>query len=374
MAQPIRRMISLPEVHQLQRIESQMNVESYRQEVRRCQDEIARLQREKGVHASKAADASMSANKASDAASRAGRVSGAQTKLREAQRCGESFARHQQKVADLESKIAQQQKRLIEAHKKVAEVEKQERRRRYLDQQTAARQSARQMAAIAGKLSRHDQLHQVALSAIDKLQNLPRQVTVLFLAANPLDQPSLRLDEEVREIGEMIRKADFRDGVRLESRWAVRPLDVLQAINECRPSVIHFSGHGSMDDEIVFQDGAGCAKFVSKEAIVQTIAAASDEVQLVFFNTCFSSAQAEAVVEHVAAAIGMNATIDDPAARTFAACFYSAIGFGLSIGQAFRQAKAALMLEGMDENDASELFVANGLQANELILVKPMDR
>jgi hypothetical protein len=32
------------------------------------------------------------------------------------------------------------------------------------------------------------------------------QVTVLFFAANPTDQERLRLDEEVRAIGEMIRK------------------------------------------------------------------------------------------------------------------------------------------------------------------------
>lgn len=76
---------------------------------------------------------------------------------------------------------------------------------------------------------------------------------MLFLAANPLDQEQLRLDEEVRAIGEMIRKSEHRDAVRLESRWAVRPLDVLQAINECRPRVVHFSGHGSGQDEIVFR-------------------------------------------------------------------------------------------------------------------------
>lgn len=32
-------------------------------------------------------------------------------------------------------------------------------------------------------------------------------------------------------IAEMIRKSENRDAACLESRWAVRPLDVLQAIN-----------------------------------------------------------------------------------------------------------------------------------------------
>jgi hypothetical protein len=171
----------------------------------------------------------------------------------------------------------------------------------------------------------------------------------------------------------MIRKAEYRDSVRFESRWAVRPLDVLQAINECQPRIVHFSGHGSDQGQIVFQDAAGNAKLVTKEAIVQTMAAGSDEIQLVFFNTCYSKGQAEAVVAHVPAAIGMNTSIGDSAARIFAAQFYSAIGFGHSIGRAFAQAKAALLLEGVREEDAPELFASPGLDVNCLVLVRPQE-
>ena len=169
----------------------------------------------------------------------------------------------------------------------------------------------------------------------------------------------------------MIRKSQHRDGVKLESCWAVRPLDVLQAINEHRPRIVHFSGHGSDQDEIVFQDEMGQTKLVTKEAIVQTMAAASSDIRLVFFNTCYSRNQAEAVVKYIHAAIGMSTSIGDSAARVFAAQFYSAIGFGLSVKRAFEQAKAALMLEGIPEQDTPELFVANCVKADQLILVKP---
>lgn len=229
----------------------------------------------------------------------------------------------------------------------------------------------RRMRQITGKLLEHDELHEHALTAIEALAQLPERIVVLFLAANPLDQVQLRLDEEARSIAEMIRKSEHRDAVKLESCWAVRPLDVLQAINEHKPRIIHFSGHGSDRDEIVFQDNTGNTKLVSKEAIVQTMAVASDDIQLVFFNTCFSRNQAEAVVMHVAAAIGMNNSIGDDAARVFAAQFYSAIGFGLSVRRAYEQARAALLLESIPEHQTPELFVANGRDADELILVRP---
>jgi hypothetical protein len=255
--------------------------------------------------------------------------------------------------------------------RKRSDDEKRETRKRIEDQRRAERESERRLTAISGRLAHHDALHHVALSAIEKLQHLPERITVLFLAANPLDQDNLRLDEEVRAIGEMLRMSEHRDAVHLESRWAVRPQDVMQAINESRPRVIHFSGHGSDADEIIFQDFAGNTKPVSKSAIVEMIAATSDDVQLVFFNTCYSAAQAEAVVEHIPAAIGMNTSIGDDAARVFAAQFYSAIGFGRSVGRAFRQARAALMAESIPEESIPELFVIEGLSADELVLVQP---
>ena len=348
-----------------------MSVESYQRDVQRHHQEIATLQTQKSREALNAADDTRQANTASEAASRSTSISTMQSRLRDSQRYQESAARHQKKVADIESDIAREHGRLIDAQKNLTAAQDRESRQRLQEQQRAASAHERRMSAITGKLSHHDELHTVTFTAIEKLKQIPERICVLFLAANPLDQQQLRLDEEVREIAEMIRKSEHRDAVQLESRWAVRPLDVLQAINECQPHVIHFSGHGSAQVEIVFQDSTGNAKFVSKEAIVQTMAAASGEIQLVFFNTCFSRGQAEAVVQHVATAIGMNTSIGDEAARVFAAQFYSAIGFGLSIGRAFKQARAALMLEGIPEQSTPELFFATGVNVDELVLVQP---
>lgn len=279
--------------------------------------------------------------------------------------------RHQKRIAEFEGKIAREQGKLIEASKRLASAQNDADRKRLSDQQRAEREHERRMQNITGRLAQHDRLHKVAMTAIEKLQQLPEKITVLFLAANPLDQATLRLDEEARAIAETIRKSEHRDAVRFESRWALRPLDLLQALNEFQPRIVHFSGHGSDKDEIVFQDNDGRTKLVSKEAIVQTMAAASGDIQLVVFNTCYSQGQAEAVVKHVPAAIGMNTSIGDDAARVFSAQFYSAIGFGLSVGKAFQQALVALMLESIPEESTPELFVTDGLNADDLVLVKP---
>lgn len=350
-----------------------MSVDQYRRKVEDCQREIARIQKKKSEEVSKSSSETRRANEATAAARKSKTPSTAASKLRDAERHERAAADCQKRIAELESKLAREQSNLSDASRKLEAAQAADAKRRQQEQQRAEEAHRRTLRSMQGKLTEHAQLHRLAQSALEKLQQLPERVTVLFLAANPIDQQQLRLDEEVRAIGEMLRKSEHRDAVRLESRWAVRPVDVLQAINECRPRVVHFSGHGSDQDEIVFQDNAGNAKFVSKEAIVQTIAAGSDEIQLVFFNTCYSRQQAEAVVEHVPAAIGMKTSIGDEAARIFAGQFYSSIGFGHSVGRAFRQAQSLLKMESIPEEDTPELFMTEGLGADELILVRPAD-
>jgi hypothetical protein len=203
------------------------------------------------------------------------------------------------------------------------------------------------------------------------LRPLPQKLKVLVLAANPLDQDQLRLDEEVRAITEKIRISKYRDRVGLVSAWAVRTTDLFQALNEHEPHVVHFCGHGSDTDEIVFQDELGNSKFVSKEALTELIATTGGHIRLIVFNTCFSRNQAEAVVRHVEAAIGVGTSMGDDAARFFAAAFYGAIGFGLSLEQAFKQGLAQLAIEGIPDDQRPELFTRQGLDAGTLVLVQP---
>lgn len=348
-----------------------MSVEQRRRAVEAHHKVIARLQTEKSREGAKAAAERKKALEASAAASRATSLSTRMTKLKDAQRYEASAVVFDKKVADLEAKIAREQVRLGEANRQLGAAQRQEEQKRSAIQKREHASQVAELSRLQGRLSRHDQLHRSTAATLQRLQELPEFLTVLFLASNPIDQKSLRLDEEARSILEMVRRSEHRDAVRLESRWAVQPLDVLQAINECRPGVVHFSGHGSEEDEIVFQDSEGRAKLVSKEALVQTMMAASGDIQLVFFNTCFSNGQAEAIVSHVPCAIGMNTSIGDQAARVFAAQFYSAIGFGHSVAKAFDQAKAALMLEGIPEERTPELFTSVGIDAACLFLVNP---
>ncbi|MGV6954719.1 hypothetical protein [Pseudomonas chlororaphis] len=350
-----------------------MSVDTYRRQVSQHTVNIGKLQVEKGKVAKKVAIASKKSLDAQIAAGKSKSLSTVSSKLKEAQRYAVEEAKAQQELGKLETKIASEQTKLIAAKNRLDQEEAREQKKKQNAQTKADLDQDRRMRGIRADLARHDNLHAETQSSIKKLTALPEKITVAFFASDPGSNSATRLalDEEVRSIGMKIRASDHRDSVKLESRWAVRPGDILQAINELKPTVIHFSGHGSSADELVLQDDNGSPKFVPMPAIVQAMALASETVKLVFFNTCYSYNQAEACAEHVSAAIGMNDSIGDEAARVFSAQFYSAIGFGLSINKAFQQAKAALMLEGIAEESTPELYMRNGEDEVSLTLVKP---
>lgn len=168
--------------------------------------------------------------------------------------------------------------------------------------------------------------------------------TVLFLAANSAEVPLLQLGEECRAIEDKIRAARFRDQIRFDSRWAARPDDLLQALNEDSPLVLHFSGHGAGDEGLYFQSEDGSALLVSADALSLVMQAAGAGVMLVVLNACYSEVQAQALVAHVPCVIGMSSAIGDEAAIVYAASLYRALAFGKSVANAHEQGLAALAL------------------------------
>jgi CHAT domain len=346
-------------------------IDSYRNSKISKQRELASLNSEKAKEFVKLSDLNKKINSASESIKRTKIVSTVNSKMKEIERYNKNIADTNKKIADIESKIAKKEKEIFDYQTKIEKEQSNLDKKRNAEAEKITKDQEKSLRNINSTLYLHDKLHRNTLNEIRELKNIPEKITVLFLASNPIDQVQLRLDEEARSISDMIRKAKLRDSVKLESCWALQPMDLLQALNDFNPTIVHFSGHGSNEDEIVFQAQDGTAKLVSKEAIVQTMMASSENIRLVFFNTCYSRNQAEAVSQFVDATIGMNTSIGDEAARVFSSQFYSSIGFGHSVAKAFQQAKALLMMEGIKEENTPELFIKYGMNSNEIILVKP---
>jgi hypothetical protein len=203
------------------------------------------------------------------------------------------------------------------------------------------------------------------------------KVEILFFAADPLSAPPdgriprLLLDEDVRQIRQNVRAAEHRDALDFDVRWAARTDDLLQALNERRPQVVHFSGHGGNEGLVlVASDGLGPHR-VDAAALAQLFQVFRGDIRVVVLNACFSLPQAEAIAGVVGCAIGTRGEISDAAAITFGASFYRAIAFGHSVQTAYDQARTALALEHFEDRECPQLVVGPGVDAARLVLVSP---
>jgi hypothetical protein len=171
---------------------------------------------------------------------------------------------------------------------------------------------------------------------------------ILVLAANPKATPQLRLEEEVREIEEGLRRAEHRDRFEIRSKWAVRRRDLRRALLDNKPHIVHFAGHGT-GNGLMVEDEMGYAVTVSREALSGLFEMFSGKVECVVLSSCYSGTQAAAISKHIDYVIGMEKEINDRAAIEFAVGFYDAIGAGETVEEAFKFGRNAVHLEFPDQ-------------------------
>jgi hypothetical protein len=200
-------------------------------------------------------------------------------------------------------------------------------------------------------------LERTLISADSNKKN--RQVKILFLASDPTDMARLRLGEELREIQEKIQMSNLRDYFVLCPKMSARPADISQALLDFQPTIVHFSGHGSNDGAICFENELGQSILVEPSIIGSLFETFSPTIQCVILNSCYSEAQALAIAKSIKFVIGMKHAIGDKAAISFAIGFYQAIGAGRTFQEAYRLGCIQIGLHGLNEQ-STPVIISNG--------------
>jgi uncharacterized protein YjbI with pentapeptide repeats len=191
-----------------------------------------------------------------------------------------------------------------------------------------------------------------------KEPKMKEKIKILFLASNPTDTSALRLGEEVRQIDERISHGSKRESFELIQHHAVRVTDLQRVLLKHEPHIVHFSGHGSVAEELVLEDDQGKSKVVNKAAVVALFRILKDNLRVVVLNACFSAPQAEGLREVIDYTIGMNKRVGDKMAISFAGAFYQALAFDRTVTEAFELAKAEVDLVSLAGSDTPEIFVS----------------
>ncbi|MCP9293195.1 MAG: CHAT domain-containing protein [Planktothrix agardhii LY1] len=160
--------------------------------------------------------------------------------------------------------------------------------------------------------------------------------TILILAANPTNTSRLRLEEEIREIDEGLRRANQRHQYKLEQKLAVRSRDFYRAILDYQPQIVHFCGHGAGQDGIVLEDDTGKMVLLETKTLASMFKLfAKKSVECVILNACYSEVQAEAISQYVDYVLGMKKAVGDKAAVAFSVAFYDALAAGYEVEEAY---------------------------------------
>lgn len=197
-----------------------------------------------------------------------------------------------------------------------------------------------------------------------------KHLKVLYLTANPDEQSFLRIDREVKMVQEAVRGSKFRDNISIEYRPAADLAMLINGLNDLRPQIVHFSGHGNETGIATDAGGMthGTVVLISYELLAKAIAATDSPPAIIVLNSCNSSAAKKILLPGVKIIIGMSKSVSDVAAAVFAQRFYAAIASGQSVKSAFAQGKVGVEAASISDADTPELLLKSDVEPASIIL------
>ncbi len=211
----------------------------------------------------------------------------------------------------------------------------------------------------------------VRRSRVSAVGRSSKTARVAFLLASPAGAGAINVGMDYREASAAVSTSVDRNRIDLKPFPAAHAGTILDALNEYRPNVIHFSGHGGggailLDrDEIMTSGGMVLDYDVAKRMVEST----DNPPTLLVFAACQTVVGVEQFLSAVPFVIAMSDNISDWAAAFFSRRFYGALVAKVSVGHAFDQAKAYLAAEKLRDADLPTMLCREGADAYQVRIV-----
>jgi hypothetical protein len=178
------------------------------------------------------------------------------------------------------------------------------------------------------------------------------QTFVLVLTANPLDTSRLALGVEASEIKKAMSGAGRAD-LRVVVEAAARVEDISDLLARYQPTILHFSGHGTVDGALQFENDTGTVANLSVDVFGRILQQQPSKPRCILLNACYTAVNASLLVSSTDFVVGMDRQIGDSDARAFTAGFYRALSVNQDdIPRAFR-----LGCDGIDVRQLPDALV-----------------
>ncbi len=192
-------------------------------------------------------------------------------------------------------------------------------------------------------------INQLASEILERGEHTHRLIKILFLAANPSGTEPIDFIKELNAIEDEIDRCKFRDRFDIEKIFEMKPDELSRLLLKYDPQIVHFSGHGSEESQIILPNDTGNATYVDASAVARMFSIFKENIQCVVLNACYTKLQAEFISKYIDCVIGMAKAIGDEAAIKFAQGFYRGIGYGKDLETAFELGCTQISLEGLGE-------------------------
>jgi CHAT domain len=184
---------------------------------------------------------------------------------------------------------------------------------------------------------------------------------IAFLSANPETDQPLRTDIEARNLARALKSTTNRERIIVRFIPAAQWIDFLDAINEFKPQIIHFSGHGGggtilLDNDDVYDDGGNSIDY---HLLNKFIGSTAFKPEVLVLNACETVDGADIFLENIKAVVAMESSIDDAAAAYFTTFFYKALAEGQPLSKAVEQAKLALSALNLPDSELPTIISAS---------------
>jgi hypothetical protein len=177
---------------------------------------------------------------------------------------------------------------------------------------------------------------------------------IVFIAAGA--KSGLLLGKESNEIWEELQFATFRDDFTYVKYFEVSNIQFNRALSYEQPTIIHFSGHGSLAGIFLAND-QGEPALATNESITNFFKVLKIQqakpLECVILNACLSRDLAEKLAQDVPIVIGTNTKIGDDKAIQFSEYFYRSLGKRIGYREAFESSRIVISpsSESLDDDD-----------------------
>jgi hypothetical protein len=208
-------------------------------------------------------------------------------------------------------------------------------------------------------------------SATRKRGSRQRKLKILYLLANPASQGTLRTDAEFRLVQDEVRSSRYRSRINLISSPAADAKSILNGINDHRPQIVHFSGHGGgrgiwLDDGKVHKS---VGKSMGFSLLAETLGATTSPPRLLVLNACDTLTGSKKLLEAVEVVIAMSDNISDVGAAIFAAQFYAGIASAQPISHALKQGIVSMKAASLNDAHLPKMVHRKEVDPRKIILV-----